>query len=185
MIYDIPWYEWHYQFDYDKKVVISLSRKEWNWFWFWMRKESIKTPTESKKWYIVVNLSKKWVAKCYGIHQLVMLIKEWPCPEWMEVCHNDWNKNNNTFENLRYDTRSENQKDKFRHWFVHPKWTLWKTGNKCKLSKKIYQLDSNWNIIWIYFWWHEASRITWISYQNIWKCLKLKRKTAWWFIWKY
>lgn len=185
MIYEIPWYEWYYKFDYSNMYIISLERKEWNWHWYFIRKESIKVPTLASDWYLIVSLSKKWSRKTYWVHRIVMLIKEWPCPEWLEVCHNDWNKLNNTFDNLRYDTRSENQKDKFRHWMIHPKWMLWKTWVKCNLSNKIYQFDSGGLLIWEYFWWYEATRQTWISHQNIWKCLKWKRKTAGWFIWKY
>jgi len=38
-----------------------------------------------------------------------------PCPEGMECCHNDGNPSNNFVENLRWDTRSNNQKDRESH----------------------------------------------------------------------
>ena len=48
------------------------------------------------------------------VHKLVMLVFVGECPEGKEVCHNDGDPRNNRLENLRYDTRSENQRDKFR-----------------------------------------------------------------------
>lgn len=38
-----------------------------------------------------------------------------PCPDGMEVCHNDGNPENNRVENLRYGTRSDNMRDKRKH----------------------------------------------------------------------
>lgn len=52
--------------------------------------------------------------KRVSVHVLVARVFIGPCPEGMEVCHNDGNPENNCVENLRYDTRQENQRDKFR-----------------------------------------------------------------------
>jgi HNH endonuclease/NUMOD4 motif len=49
------------------------------------------------------------------VHRLIMLAFVGPCPEGMEVCHNDGVKLNNTLSNLRYDTKSANQYDSIRH----------------------------------------------------------------------
>ena len=48
------------------------------------------------------------------VHALVMEAFIGQCPDGKEVCHNDGDPSNNCLENLRYDTRSENQRDKFR-----------------------------------------------------------------------
>ena len=48
------------------------------------------------------------------VHRLVLLAFAGDCPEGKEVCHNDGDPRNNSLDNLRYDTRSENQRDKFR-----------------------------------------------------------------------
>ena len=45
------------------------------------------------------------------VHRLVLLAFVGPCPEGLEVCHNDGRGWNNRLENLRYDTRSSNQID--------------------------------------------------------------------------
>ena len=49
------------------------------------------------------------------VHRLVLETYVGPCPEGMECCHNDGNPENNKLENLRWDTRSNNHKDKVRH----------------------------------------------------------------------
>jgi hypothetical protein len=38
-----------------------------------------------------------------------------PCPKGKEVCHGNEIKTDATLKNLRYDTRSNNMKDYFRH----------------------------------------------------------------------
>lgn len=48
------------------------------------------------------------------VHQLVALTFIGPRPEGMDICHNDGNPKNNAVSNLRYDTRSENNKDVLR-----------------------------------------------------------------------
>ena len=48
------------------------------------------------------------------VHQLVALTFIGPCPDGMEVCHNDGDPTNNAVSNLRYDTRTENIKDVYR-----------------------------------------------------------------------
>lgn len=50
--------------------------------------------------------SRRW-----RVHQLVMLIFVGPCPEGLEVCHNDGDPLNNRLSNLRYDTHTNNMKD--------------------------------------------------------------------------
>ena len=50
-----------------------------------------------------------------GIHRLVMLAFVGPCPEGMEVCHNNGIPDDNRLENLRYGTRSENIYDAVKH----------------------------------------------------------------------
>ena len=49
------------------------------------------------------------------IHRLVMAAFVGPCPPGMEVCHEDGDPRNNALYNLRYDTPSANNMDKWRH----------------------------------------------------------------------
>lgn len=51
----------------------------------------------------------KWV------HRLVLEAFVGPCPDGFDGCHNDGNPANNRVENLRWDSRRENAKDRVRH----------------------------------------------------------------------
>jgi len=49
------------------------------------------------------------------VHRLVLESFVGPCPEGMEACHYpDKTRSNNRLRNLRWDTRPENHKDRFR-----------------------------------------------------------------------
>jgi hypothetical protein len=50
-----------------------------------------------------------------NIHQLVCEAVHGPCPVGQEVCHNDNNKSNNDWRNLRYDTHPNNCADRIIH----------------------------------------------------------------------
>jgi hypothetical protein len=49
------------------------------------------------------------------VHILVMLAFVGPCPDGLEVCHNDGDHRNVALLNLRYDTRKANVADLVRH----------------------------------------------------------------------
>lgn len=51
----------------------------------------------------------------FGVHRLVAMAFIGPCPDEMEVCHDNGIKTDNRLENLRYDTRSSNMIDRERH----------------------------------------------------------------------
>lgn len=53
--------------------------------------------------------------KTMKIHRLVTLAFLGPKPKNIDVCHNDGDKSNNRLDNLRYDTRKGNLKDKWKH----------------------------------------------------------------------
>lgn len=54
--------------------------------------------------------------KCpVSLHLLVCSKHHGPRPAGMEVCHNDGNPNNNSPENLRWDTHSANVMDAIKH----------------------------------------------------------------------
>lgn len=53
--------------------------------------------------------------KYFGVHQLVMLAFEGPCPEGMEVRHGDGVRTHNWWTNLSYGTKGDNQRDSVEH----------------------------------------------------------------------
>lgn len=175
---DIPWYEWLYQIYISKNNIRSLKflkikdikvcKWKWGHLFFW-----IKEDLKHKNMYL---------------HRLVMLIKEWPCPEWMEVCHNDWDPENNHPDNLRYDTRKNNVYDAIRHWTFHKlinpmKWKFyWDNPKSIKVLQYTIsgEFIKEWDCI--------KSFLKTINKEyssNISDCCKWKQKTAYWYIWKY
>lgn len=50
-----------------------------------------------------------------AVHQLVMLAFVGPCPDGMQVRHDDGDRDNCRLENLLYGTQSDNEQDKIRH----------------------------------------------------------------------
>ncbi len=59
----------------------------------------------------------------FTVHTLVLTAFVGPCPEGMECCHWDGNPNNNRLDNLRWDTRRNNQIDTRRHGRLRTKLT--------------------------------------------------------------
>ena len=66
--------------------------------------------TLRKKPYKRICLGKKM----FLVHRLVLLAFVGPCPVGMEGCHFDNDATNNRLSNLRWDTLSNNQKDRVR-----------------------------------------------------------------------
>jgi len=72
-------------------------------------------PSKCRGGYLQVVLSKNGIHKTHRIHRLVLEAFIGPCPRGKEVCHNDGNPQNNRLDNLRWDTRKENCKDRKKH----------------------------------------------------------------------
>lgn len=62
-----------------------------------------------------VNMKYMGVAVTRKVHRMVAMAFLGPCPEGMEVCHNNGNPADNRLSNLRYGTRSENLYDRVKH----------------------------------------------------------------------
>lgn len=65
--------------------------------------------------YIGVDLCSNGSRKRFSVHRLVLSAFVRPCPKGMETCHNNGVRDNNRLENLRWDTRSNNHRDKLKH----------------------------------------------------------------------
>jgi len=107
---DIPGYEGFYQIS-NKGRVKSLVFKDY-------KREKILKYCKNINRYstrFFIDLKRNCIKERFYIHQLVALAFIGPCPEGMEVCHNDGNAENNCAENLRYGTHQENMRDMIRH----------------------------------------------------------------------
>lgn len=69
--------------------------------------------------YCRVNLCFNGIVKTCSVHRLVLEAFKGLCPEGMEACHSDGNSINNAVNNLRWDTRKNNNFDKRKHG-THP-----------------------------------------------------------------
>lgn len=68
-----------------------------------------------KKGYRTVSLSREGEVTCRNVHSLVLAAFAGPRPDGMECCHNNGVRADCRLANLRYDTRSNNAKDKRLH----------------------------------------------------------------------
>lgn len=65
--------------------------------------------------YLVVSLSKDNKARQFLVHRIVLEAFMSSCPEGMEACHANGDRQDNRASNLRWDTRSGNHQDKKLH----------------------------------------------------------------------
>lgn len=86
----------------------------------------------SNRGYLRVGLTVNGQTVCILLHKLVLTVFVGPCPPGMEGCHNDGNRANNFLTNLRWDTKINNWKDRYKHKTV----TMGEKNGKSKLTKK-------------------------------------------------
>lgn len=70
---------------------------------------------ENHRGYVYVTIRKDGRAAPAQVHRLVLKAFKGPCPTGMEAAHNDGIPNNNNIQNLRWDTRKNNERDKLKH----------------------------------------------------------------------
>jgi hypothetical protein len=169
---DITWYEWKYQASNLWRIK-SLKNNKWG-----LGGNKILKPQNNSRWYYKIIL--EW--KKFYVHRLVMWAFKWE--SILDVNHKNGIKSDNKLENLEYCTRSYNIKHSFNELWRKPSW-LNKKWALHHSSIKVNQYDLEWNFIKTYWSLHEAWEKLNIFYQNINHCCKWKRKTTWWYIWKY
>jgi len=110
---DIPGYEGQYQVS-NQGNVRSLDRTIWCKTHYRKYKGYPLAPGKfTKQGHLSIPLGKKSHGRC--VHELVMLAFVGPRPLKSDICHVNGNASDNRLCNLRYDTRSENNKDVARH----------------------------------------------------------------------
>jgi hypothetical protein len=71
--------------------------------------------TSVSRGYTVIDLWANGRAARRGVHRVMLEAFIGPCPEGMEVCHNDGRRDNNVLSNLRYGTPAQNGRDRVDH----------------------------------------------------------------------
>jgi len=77
--------------------------------------QRILKPATDRTGYLGVNLMLRGRVHHTCIHRLVARAFLGPCPDGMEVCHNDGDSSNNYIGNLRYDSHEANMSDAVEH----------------------------------------------------------------------
>jgi hypothetical protein len=90
-------------------------------------------PILGSRGYYVVNLTAVGMRKQMFLHKIVLEAFCGLRPDAYEACHNDGNPLNCKLENLRWDTKSNNHKDKKKH----GTWQVGEKANNVKLTNKI------------------------------------------------
>ena len=165
---DIPWYEWLYQISKEWKVKS-------------LYKNIILKEIDNWKGYKAVSLYKNKSIRLY-IHRLVLLTYVWYSN--LECNHKDWDKSNNTFSNLEYCTRSENEQHKHKVlWYKSTfLWKIWKLNHN---SIKIKQFNIKWELLGVWDCAMDVTRKLKIDNSSIIKCCRWKLGLAGGFNWKY
>ena len=97
----------------DHGNVRSYKTRKGKWQWYIADKpiRTLSPATAKKSGYRGVGLSRDGLTHFFRVAKLVATAFLGPCPDGLEVCHNDGNPSNDHVENLRYDTHKSNMQD--------------------------------------------------------------------------
>jgi len=150
------------------------------------KKWTFLSPSKNNEWYIQIRLIQWDKRPSKLLHSLVMETFEWPCPEWMEINHKNWNKEDNRFINLEYVTHKQNMEHSIKelwnnHFQRNNPSKKWKNHNSIRVS----QYDLEWNFIKTRDSMRCIEKKLSIKHSLISRCCRLLQKKSHWFIWKY
>lgn len=94
------------------RMIYNPRSETGNWPKYRKYPGRILIPVKTHAGYLRVQLGKN---NYFGIHQLVAMTFIGPCPNGMQICHNDGDKTRNKVGNLRYGTPSDNAQDRIKH----------------------------------------------------------------------
>lgn len=163
---DIPWYEEVYQISSFWNVV-RIGFELWQ---NWGRRKPVK-PSLNTKGYLIIRLSIKNKEKSFLLHRLLAFTFIPKVVGKNFINHKDWNKLNNSLNNLERCTESENIR--------HAKNTLWKRigyDPKPIVWTNIISWDK------VYFISLRASEEYGFKSSNISNCIKWKRLSHKWYM---
>ena len=103
---------------------------DWGHIWSYKSKRIVGNYNNVR--YNNVSLHKDGIGKSVDIHTLVIKAFIGPCPEGIEICHEDGNRHNNFIKNLRYGTGVDNCTDREKHGRTYRGEKHW----KCKLTQE-------------------------------------------------
>lgn len=173
---DIIWYEWLYEVS-NLWRINSYARNATIW---WILKQY------NNSWYYNIALSKSWKKRLFKVHRLVWLTFLWLNinDRFSIVMHLDDNGLNNNITNLKLWTQKDNMQDMKTKWrqVCAMKWKFWKLNHR---SKKVFQYDKNMNLINTFDSGRIASKYLQLNNSLISEVCNWKRKTHWWFIFKF
>lgn len=93
-----------------------------------LKKSKKMAPHKLKNGYLQISFCIKGKNHKRLIHRLVLETFVGACPPGVETCHNNGVRTDNRLENLRWDTRKNNAKDKVKHGTLL-------SGEKCHTAK--------------------------------------------------
>ncbi len=138
-------FKWLYQVSNLWRVK-SMARK----CGFVYKKERVLNPTENKKrwWYFYVSMQIDWKRINVLLHRIIAFCFIENINNKPQINHIDWNKSNNSVENLEWVSDKENKAHAIRNWLS----SHLKEWYSSKLYKKIYKKSLSWEILWEYNW---------------------------------
>jgi hypothetical protein len=181
---DIKFYEWLYQ-------ISDLARIKSLWTGKSNNSKPIIMKIGKRRQYWKIMLYNNWIGKEFSVHRLVWQAFLWLdinnpkqlCLHKYEELDSRWMLNNSK-DNLFLGTHKDNSQDMLSKWRHKPawKWKFWKEHN---ITNTIKQYTINWGFIKNWNWGYEIQRELWFYPSNINKVCNWKRKTAYWFIWRF
>ncbi len=171
---DIIWYEWLYQVSNNGNVRSLDNKFKTYWTRIMHLKGRILKQCKQKNWYNYIDLYKDWAKVKYTVHRIVWEAFLEKDTLRNQINHKDWNRANNSLDNLEYCNPSENHLHKFTVlWYKHH----W--------MKQIDQLDLEWNFIKSWESIRKVANELKMTACHIWACCNWKTKKSQWFIWRF